>query len=526
MNAVEQATRSCWHSDAKSYRASLLRKNAICDVCIVGGGLAGMSVAYRLAKAGASVAVLDAQRIGDGETGRTSAHLVTALDRRYGDLRSCHGAESTRLIAESHRAAIDTIERIAAEEQIECDFRRCNGYLVGTSTDGDRVVRQEDEAARDAGLATQLLERPPFAALGGAACVRFDLQGAFHPLKYLNGLASAVRKMGGTLHHNTRAKEIQGGKDAHVKVESGRMISCRHVVVATNTPVNDWTTMHTSLAPYRSYVVGLELDDKDAFDDLYWDTEEPFHYVRCHGIGAGGGKPILLVGGEDHKTGQAGDALDEDDDRFDRLESWARERFSEAGKRRFAWSGQVFETADGIAYIGANPHDEPNVYISTGDCGNGMTHSVIAGEILSALVQGHDHPWAKTYAPDRVRPAATWRYLKENANVAAQYADWVTGGDVAKVEDISLDAGAIVRQGMSKIAVYRDAGGELHRMSATCPHLGCVVAWNNIEKSWDCPCHGSRFSARGEVICGPALVRLGAADKPEGESAPSQTRDQ
>jgi len=468
-----------------------------------------MSVAYRLAQAGISIVLLDAQRIGDGETGRTSAHLVTALDRRYSILKSNHGAEATRIIAESHAAAIDIIERISEEEKIDCDFRRCTGFLVATTSDGDHVVKQEDEDAREAGLATEYLPKAPLAAFDEFPCVRFERQAAFHPLKYLNGIASAVRRMGGAIHHNTRAKEIKGGKDAHVTVESGRTVSCRHVVVATNTPVNDWTTMHTSLAPYRTYMVGLEIDESEMFEDLYWDTEDPFHYVRCHGFGNRTMQPILLVGGEDHKTGQA------DEHRFGKLEKWARERFERLGNRRFAWSGQVVETVDGIAYIGRNPHDEPNVYIATGDCGDGMTHSVIAGEILSALVQKGDHPWAKVYAPDRVRPAGTWRYLKENANVAAQYADWVTGGDVAKVDEIRPESGAILREGMRKTAVYRDAAGKVHRMSATCPHLGCVVGWNDTEKSWDCPCHGSRFSAHGEVICGPALTGLSAADEAE-----------
>jgi glycine/D-amino acid oxidase-like deaminating enzyme/nitrite reductase/ring-hydroxylating ferredoxin subunit len=504
----DHSTHSCWQSTVKTIRGTALRKNENCDVCIVGGGIAGLSVAYQVAKAGLSVVVLEAQHIGGGETGRTSAHLVTALDRRYSDLRTCHGEERTRLIAESHRAAVDTIERIAGEEAIDCDFRRCFGFLIGTTNDGAQIINDEKIAATNAGLPVEASTETPLDSFQTCSSLRFDRQALFHPLKYLKGIAAAVKRLGGILHHDARAKEIVGGKDAHVTTESGRTVHAKHIVVATNSPVNNLTTMHTSLAAYRSYMIGLELDPADSFSDLFWDTEEPFHYVRCHDLGGRKPSPTLLVGGEDHKTGQT------EEPRFDNLEAWARQHFPKAKGRRFAWSGQVLESLDGIAYIGRNPHDEDNVYICTGDCGDGMTHSVIAGELLAALIQSQDHPWAKVYAPDRIRPTGTWRFAKENANVAAQYASWLTSGDVAKAEDVQPGSGAILRDGLRKIALYREPTGELHQMSATCPHLGCIVGWNGAEKSWDCPCHGSRFAANGTVLSGPALTGLSPIEEP------------
>lgn len=258
------------------------------------------------------------------------------------------------------------------------------------------------------------------------------------------------------------------------------------------------------LAAYRTYVVGLDYPVEAAFADMLWDTDEPFHYVRCHRP-TPRGRVVLIVGGEDHKTGQADPP---ESDRFDRLEEWARERFPHARTRRYAWSGQIIESLDGIAYIGRNPGDEDNVFIVTGDCGNGMTHGALAGKLIADLIEGRDNPWAEIYAPNRTRALSSPRFVKENANVGIQYADWLTGGDVADAAEVPRGEGAIVRRGLSKIAVHRDDQGGLHELSATCPHLGCVVSWNTAEKSWDCPCHGSRFTATGEVLNGPAISGL------------------
>jgi glycine/D-amino acid oxidase-like deaminating enzyme/nitrite reductase/ring-hydroxylating ferredoxin subunit len=508
MNAIQRepavVTDTYWNATAPSFRAPSLKRSTTTDVCIVGGGIAGLSVAYQLSKAGISVAVLDAGKTGSGETGLTTAHLVTALDRRYENLLRVHGEERTRLIAASHRAAIDAIERTVRDESISCDFEYCDGYLLGAGDDGSRIIDAEHAAADKAGEPTALVDCPTFARWSEGPCLRFSRQGKFHPLKYLNGVVAAIKRNGGRIYHNSRAYDIEGGPDAHVTTESGATVRAKFVVVATNTPVNDRFTLHTRIAAYRSYVVGLAILVDDSFPDLVWDTDEPFHFVRCHRASPRGGI-VLIVGGEDHKTGQADPP---EAKRFDRLEQWARARFPAAKQRRFAWSGQIMETLDGIAYIGRNPGDQDNVFVVTGDCGDGMTHGTIAGLLLSDLICGRDNPWAAVYDPSRTRPAGSLEFIKENVNVAAQYADWLGGGDVADVRDIPADSGAIIRRGLAKVAVYRDVRNQLHEMSAACPHLGCVVAWNSAEKSWDCPCHGSRFSSTGDVLNGPALGGL------------------
>ena len=477
---------------------SALTEDVTVDVCVVGAGIAGLSTGYHLARAGKKVMVIDKGTIGGGETGRTTAHLVTALDRRWSEIERVHGPDRARLAAESHSAAITQFEATVRRERIDCDFERLDGYLFGTREEDRSVLGAELDAAHRAGLnGVEWAASNPV----GMLSLRFPGQARLHPLKYLAGLARAIEKLGGRICCDTQAVDIQGGRDAHVRTAAGRTIRAQALVVATNTPVNDFVTMHTSQAAYRTYVIGLETPHNAMPPGLFWDTEDPFHYVRMQ---SEAGADILLVGGEDHKTGQGGNG----EDRFGRLESWARQHFPMAKNRVFAWSGQVIESVDGLAYIGKNPGNEENVFIVTGDCGNGMTSGAIAGILLADLIQAKTNRWAAVYDPGRVRLGAAGQFTRENLNVIAQYADLVTSGDIESTCRIPPGLGAIVRRGLTKIAAYRDEHGALHEFEAACPHLGCIVAWNAAEKTWDCPCHGSRFGALGAVLNGPALVGL------------------
>ena len=271
-------------------------------------------------------------------------------------------------------------------------------------------------------------------------------------------------------------------------------------MVATNTPVNDWVAIHTKQVAYRTYVIGMKVAKGSVTKALYWDTPNPYHYVRLQDVGD---HEVLIVGGEDHKTGQADDA----DERFARLEGWTRERFPAAEEVEFHWSGQVMEPIDGLAFIGRNPGDQ-NIYVVTGDSGNGMTHGTIAGILLTDLIRGRENKWETLYDPSRISMKAAPEFAKEILNVTAQYGDYATAGDVDRVEEIAAGTGALMRHGLKKVAVYRDSHGELHKCSAICPHLGCIVDWNSAEKTWDCPCHGSRFDPYGKVLNGPANTGL------------------
>jgi glycine/D-amino acid oxidase-like deaminating enzyme/nitrite reductase/ring-hydroxylating ferredoxin subunit len=472
------------------------------DVCVVGAGIAGLSVAYHLAVEGRSVIVLDRGAIAAGESSRTTAHLVNVLDDRYTELERLHGADGARLAAESHTAAIDDIERIVDREGMSCDFERLDGYLF-EPPDGDvRHLHDELVAARRAGLgAVTMVERAPLPTYDTGPCLQFGRQAQFHPTKYLAGLADAIEKHGGRICLQTDAQEMTGGDMATVRTARGT-VTARALVVATNTPVNDRVTMHTKQAAYRTYVIGLAAPQGSVTPALYWDTADPYHYARL--VRRADTEDFLIVGGEDHKTGQA----DEDVDRFARLEAWTRERFENVGAVRYAWSGQVVEPVDSLAFIGPNPGDAPNVFIATGHSGNGMTYGAIAGMLLSDMVLGRPNRWATLYDPARSPLRAAGEFAKENLNVAAQYTSLVSGGDIDDTVQLRAGQGAVIRRGATKVAVYRDAGGHLYEFSALCPHLGCVVHWNTVERSWDCPCHGSRFAATGDVLNGPSPVGL------------------
>ncbi|HLP08699.1 MAG TPA: FAD-dependent oxidoreductase [Opitutaceae bacterium] len=494
-------TISLWMATATVPQFPRLAENAQADVCVVGAGIAGLTTAYFLTRAGRTVVVLDDGPILSGETERTTAHLANALDDRFIELERLHGRTGARLAAESHGVAIDTIERLVKELRIDCDFARVDGYLFTGAQAQPDLLERELAAAQRAGLtAATFVERAPWASFNTGRALRFPRQAQVHPLKYLAALASAIVCAGGRIHAGTHVVEVHGGRSAQVGTADGRTVNCGAVVVATNTPVNDRLVIHTKQAAYRTYVIGAAIPAGAVPAALYWDTEDPYHYVRLQAAGGAAGGEVLIVGGEDHKTGQADDA----EARYGRLEAWMRERFPEAGEIQFRWSGQVMEPVDGLAFIGRNPLDAENVYVATGDSGHGMAHGTIAGLLLTDLIVGRENPWAELYDPSRVSPGAAKDYAVENANAAAQYVDWLTAGEGEKAKLVPPGTGAVLRHGLTKVAVCRDADGTFHECSAVCPHLGGIVHWNPTERTWDCPAHGSRFDCRGEVLNGPA----------------------
>jgi glycine/D-amino acid oxidase-like deaminating enzyme/nitrite reductase/ring-hydroxylating ferredoxin subunit len=500
-------TVSLWFPDVEMPRTAALNQDVSVDVCVVGAGIAGISTAYLLAREGRKVAVLDDGPIGGGETGRTTAHIVNALDDRYFQLERLHGKRGIQLAAESHTAAIDKVEELVTAERIDCDFLRVEGYLYEPKDGDPKDLDREHDACRRAGINVELVSRAP-APFDTGRALKFPRQAQFHPLKYLRGLALAVQKQGGQIFTGTFAQEMQGGASCKVKSKDGKTVNAGAIVVATNTPVNDRVIIHTKQMPYRTYVIGIEVPRDSVETILLWDDDMPYHYVRLV-RGTGGLNDLLIVGGEDHKTGQP----EEMGAPFGRLERWTRERYSMAGEVKFRWSGQVMEPYDKLGYIGRNPADEKNVFVITGDSGNGMTHGTIGAILCTDLIMGRKNEWETLYDPRRktMSPSASLEYTKENLNTAAQYRDWLARGDVASVEEIKNGTGAIIRKGLKHVAVYRDDSGVLHEKSAVCPHLGCVVRWNHVEKTWDCPCHGSRFEARGKVVNGPSLGDLNDA---------------
>ena len=506
-----EQSRSVWMDTAEVPLESSLAERVSADVCIVGAGIAGMSTAYLLAREGKSVVVLDDGPIGGGMTGRTTAHLVNALDDRYFELERLHGEEGARLAAESHTAAINAVEAIVEQEGIKCEFERLDGYLFVPPRDPKKILDDELEALHKAGLTdVEKVERVPWDSYDTGPALRFPRQAQFHPLKYLAGLAKAIKEKGGRIYTQTHAKEIEGGKQARVETSGGGVVTAAAVVVATNTPVNDLIAIHTKQAAYQTYVIGARIPLGSVKRALYWDTPDPYHYIRIETVGKGADAyDVLIVGGEDHKTGQEDDA----NKRFGALERWTRHRFPMVEGIEYRWSGEVLEPIDGLAFIGRNPMDAKNVFIATGDSGNGMTHGTIAGILLTDLILERKNPWESIYDPSRITLKALPEFVKETLNVAMQYTDLVVAGDVESVDEIKAGAGAILSRGLHKVAVYRDPQGEVHERSAVCRHLGCIVNWNTLENTWDCPCHGSRYDALGKVIQGPANSDLVEVDQ-------------
>jgi glycine/D-amino acid oxidase-like deaminating enzyme/nitrite reductase/ring-hydroxylating ferredoxin subunit len=508
---------SLWSATIQMPTYAPLATKLTAEVCVVGGGLAGLTTAYLFAREGVSVVLVEARELGSGETSHTTAHLAVP-DDRYFHIEDAYGGETAKVVAESFAASIDLVESIVRKENIQCDFQRLDGYLISCANEAGEQLKQEFEAARRAGVRVSFENATPFPPWCGSPALRFEQQAQFHPLRYLAGLATAVAGARGHIYTHTRAIEIEERDDGVVVTTPGGQISADHVVVATNTPINDRVVMHTKQSAYQTYAVAASVPRGSLPRALMWDDGEIYHYVRL-ADGPNEDEEYLIVGGEDHKTGQEPDP----DKRYAALENWVRRHFPKAGPITHRWSGQVMEPLDGIAFLGRNPGSK-NVYVITGDSGNGMTHATIGAMLVSDLILGRPNTWLATYDPARKAFKESMEFVKEQANNAAQYMDWISGGDVDDAAAIPPGEGALVRDGLQKIATYRDEDGGLHARSAVCPHLGCIVQWNRAEKTWDCPCHGSRFTKYGSVLHGPAVSDLAAVD-PSDVGHMAQQRD-
>ena len=510
---------SLWMATTAEPNQSTLVEDIHADVCIVGAGIAGITTAYLLAKQGKSVVVLDDGVIGGGQTQRTTAHLSNALDDRYVEIEQLHGAGGAKLAADSHTAAIDRIESIVGDEQIACDFTRLDGYLFISPGESPELLDRELAAAHRAGLnGVARLARVPLPSFDSGPCLRFPRQAQFHPLKYLAALAQAIERSGGRIFTGTHAETIEGGKPARIKTSNGHVVTAEAVVMATNSPVNDLLAIHTKQAAYMSYVIGAIVPRGSVATALYWDTMDPYHYVRIQPLSPvassseqseAEGLDVLIVGGEDHKTGQAATHSDP----YARLEAWARQRFPMIREVRYRWSGQVMETIDGLAFIGRNPLDRPNVFIATGDSGMGMTHGTIAGVLLTDLILGRENPWATLYDPSRKTWRALGRFAGENLNVARQYGDWLTGGDVDSPAQIAPGAGAVIRHGLTKMAVYRDEQGALHERSAVARIWVASFIGTTPRRPGTALATAPASIVVGGVLSGPANRDLGGVDR-------------
>jgi glycine/D-amino acid oxidase-like deaminating enzyme/nitrite reductase/ring-hydroxylating ferredoxin subunit len=504
--------KSCWlDTTIKPCPSAPLKENLHADVVIVGGGLAGISVAYCLAVAGKEVVLVEDGQIGSGETGRTTAHIVTALDNRYSALEKIFGEADTRLIAESHKAAINFIEKTVERESIDCQFERVSGYLFRDPSDKEDALTEEYEAAIRAGIEIRKLNSVPGMFNDPGQCLEFLNQAQFHPLLYLDGLCEAIKKKGGKIYAETHAAQIN---HEGVTTNEGYIIKANHVVIATNTPVNDMVVMHLKQTAFRTYVIG-GLVKKDLLPKaLWWDTGDhnvdsdfpPYHYIRL--LTYDEEYDLLISGGEDHPTGDIGPDDIQEENRYQKLEEWTRQHFP-IEDIIYTWSGQVMEPVDSLAFIGRNPLDRDNVYIITGDSGNGMTHCTIGGLLITDMIIGRKNPWEELYDPSRITIKTGDVFFKELVRGIMSIMKGTPQDDRVKdLVKIRPGEAKITNVGGHKCGVYQDEEGEFHIVSARCTHLKATLSWNADEKTWDCPFHGSRFTCDGHVINGPANSNL------------------
>jgi glycine/D-amino acid oxidase-like deaminating enzyme/nitrite reductase/ring-hydroxylating ferredoxin subunit len=517
MNASDERTQSLWMKQtAVAPEARRLSEDLTCDVVIVGAGIAGLSVAYELSQIGKRVVVVDRGTIAGGVTARTTAHLAPVCDDGVSALAKIRGEAMAARFQKSQEAAVDRIEAIVGKHNIRCDFRRLDAYLFPAPGMLFKEVREEqDEEYKALRAAGADVEKSKGIALKGfedAPVLRYARQATFHPLNYLKGLISEIEAQGGRLFADSPVITVEEREeDVVVNLEGGMSVTAGYAVFATNSPINDRLEMHSKMAPYRTYAMAFTIPRGTLPDALYWDMADPYHYIRLQpGPGTTG---YLIVGGQDHKSGEA----DDGDVRFEALEAWIRELVPQLGNESARWSGQVMDTIDYCGFIGINPGNK-RVLVATGDSGQGMTHGALAGILLKNLVVYGSAEWSDVYDPSRTPVSATMNFINENVTAIKNFAEYLMPGELASSDDLKPGEGGILRSGMQKLAVCRDLGGTLHSHSAVCTHLGCHVHWNSTEQCWDCPCHGSQFAPDGEVLAGPAIAPLPAVQLPENRS--------
>jgi glycine/D-amino acid oxidase-like deaminating enzyme/nitrite reductase/ring-hydroxylating ferredoxin subunit len=482
---------SPWAESAPLRRFPPLEQDMSADVVVVGGGLTGLTLAARCVESGRRVVVLERARLGSGTTGRTTAHLTASLDVEYKTLVSRFGEDHTRRVVESVTRSIDEIERRAGGR---CGFRRMPGFRFSESARDVSRLEEEAAFARKLGLDADFVRDVPL-PFACAGALRLGAQAAFQPLAYLGVLVEAILRGQGRIFEESPVIEID---DDHVALAHGPRISAAHVVDATHTPVGLVPSVQTRVAAWTSYVVAARLESPLP-PALFWDCEDPYHYVRAwDDAGA-----VILVGGEDHRTGSEVDPHT----RFAALESWTRRRFAVAAFEA-RWSHELFEPADGLPYIGPLPGARGRL-VATGYSGTGMTFGTVAALALHELVTTGESALEPLYTPSRLKPLASAApIVEENVRIGWRFVADRLRGRGGDLDDLAHDEGRLLHVEGEQLAVYRDVRGDFHFLSPRCTHMGCIVAWNDAEKTWDCPCHGGRFHRTGKVFYGPPTADL------------------
>ena len=497
---------SLWLDDLPTTSHPSLTERRSFDVAVVGGGVTGLTTALLLARDGRSVCLLDQGSIGTGTSGHTTAKVTSQHHLTYAKLRVTHGADGARTYAQAMEAAKERVAAFA-DEGIDCDLRRRPAYVYATRTSERALIEAETSAAQEAGLPATLDDQVPlpFDTLGG---MRFDDQIELHAGKYLQGLAARLVAAGGEIFEHTRAVDVKEADTCVVHTDKAR-VRAQHVVVATLLPFLDRGGHFARAFPSRSYVLTARVTG-GLPDAMLINAAPPLHSIRAVPLR---GEELLMILGEDHHVGSA-KATPE---RYERLAQFARERWDVVSFEH-RWSAQDYSPDDGVPYIGPVNVRSRRVHVATGFKKWGMTAGTAAGMLISDAIGGRANAWAPLFSSTRVKPLAEApRFVSENARVGVRFvADRLLAPGQRDIDDLRQGEGDIVSCKGEKVAGYRDEAGRLHAVSARCTHLGCQVAWNGAENSWDCPCHGSRFTPDGDILNGPATTPLGRRPVPEG----------
>lgn len=488
---------SCWQHELSFSSKQLKDTNTATDVLIVGGGITGIVTALRLSEAGIKCILIEAKNIGFGTTGGTSAHLNTILETPYFQVEKNFSEDIARSLAAITSNVVDIIEENCSFCKDNADFQQYDAFLLANNSSQSEDLEKYLEDGKKYHIPMQEDSSNRFNNSGKT--LKLPHQAVFHPVKYINGLAARFLEKGGVILENCSFFDCKE-EDNHVLITTSQgEITAKYCFYATHIPPG--VTPHNLLcAPYRSYVAAYSV--KGHFPDyLLYDMEDPYHYIRPAVIE---GQSVVLIGGGDHKTGHPADP----DEIFRHLEAYGS-GFFELEKNYFKWSSQYFDPADGLAYIGELPGSDRQL-IATGYGGNGMIYSHIAAQIIESIVRKNHHPLQHALSPGRFKPVASFtNFVKENADVVKELIVGVVDHrKIENIETVKTGAGEIVRYDGKDLAIYRDQSGFLHGIHSACTHLGCKVAFNKLESSWDCPCHGSRFSIHGELLTGPATESI------------------
>jgi glycine/D-amino acid oxidase-like deaminating enzyme/nitrite reductase/ring-hydroxylating ferredoxin subunit len=492
--------RSFWIATSPATTYPTLESDREIEVAIIGGGIVGITAATLLARAGRQVALLEAETLVSGVTGHTTAKVTSLHTLIYSDLVGAFGEERAREYWEANEAGLATIRELCAEQQIGCELEEATAYTYADSPeDADRIAR-EVETATSLGIPARFYEEPPlpFKTYGA---VGLPGQARFHPRKYLLAVAASFEEAGGHIFEHSRVVEVEDGKPNVVRTASGYAVQADHVIVATHAPIVDTALLPARAKAMRGYVLALEAGDFVAAG-MFISAGSPSHSVRAATLD---GSDVLIVSGEGHPVGEADDASEH----WERLERWAQDEL-EAGAVLYRWSTQDYYSLDRVPFAGRL---KGSLYTATAFGGWGMTNGTAAALVITDLISDVESAWTDLYDPWRIKLSSVPALAKKGGHDLKRFVGDRVGReqDVRVIDELETDDATVLELEGERVAVYRDPQSELHLVSATCTHLGCVVGWNDAERSWDCPCHGSRFGVDGQVLNGPAVEPL--ADK-------------